>query len=76
MYPGDLYPYREPPPRIPKRHTVWLALALFGSLLLVLLGLMIGFWRAISAPMPTIETPSLETPLPPARPPSPKLHGS
>jgi hypothetical protein len=73
MYPGQPYPYREPPPPIPKNHTFWIALVLLGTLALVVLGLVIGFWRAADAPMPVIDTPDFEAPpLPPTPPPAPK----
>ena len=71
MYPGAPYPYREPPPQIPKNHTFWIAVVLFGTLALVVLGLIVGFWRAADAPMPTIETPDFDVPaLPPTEPPN------
>jgi hypothetical protein len=62
MYPGQPLPYREPPPQIPKRHTVWIALVLFGTMALVLIGLVVGFWRAGDAPLPVIESPDLQPP--------------
>jgi len=71
MYPGHPYPYREPPP-IPKKHTFLIALVLLGTLALVVISLVIGFWRAVDAPVPVIEPPELETPAPPPQTPTPK----
>ena len=49
------------------------ALVLFGTMAMVVVGLIVGFWRAADAPMPVIETPDFEAPpLPPTRPPTPE----
>jgi hypothetical protein len=73
VYPGAPYPYREPPPEIPKKHTFWIALVLFGTLALLLIGLVVGFWRAALAPMPVLEGPDLPQPaLPPPEKPAPR----
>lgn len=73
MYPGQPYPYREPPPDIPKKHTVWIAALLFGTIALIVAAMVIGFWRAAEAPMPVLETPEIEPPpTPPPVTPTPK----
>jgi hypothetical protein len=72
VYPGQPYPYRELPPEIPKRHTFWIAMLLFGTIALVLAALVIGFWRAADAPMPTIDVPTVDAPPIPPGPPVPK----
>ncbi len=62
MYPGELYPLREPLPEIPKNHAGFIALVLFITLLLVAGGMIFGFWRAASAPVPRLEAPAAPLP--------------
>jgi hypothetical protein len=52
----------ETRPDIPKQRLPWSMLA--GALLALLLvvGMIIGFWRAISAPRPLIDRPDFRTP--------------
>lgn len=63
-YPGSPYRYRdtEALPEVPKERMPWAMLA--GALLALLLvvGMIIGFWRAASAPRPVIESPDFGSP--------------
>ena len=73
MYPGHPYPYRKPPPEIPKKYTFWIGIVLFGTLAIVVIGLVLGFWRAAQTPTPVLEGPDLPQPvLPPTEPPEPR----
>ena len=72
IYPGS-FPHRDPPPNIPKNHSGWIALVLLGTVVMLLAALVLGFWRAAQAPVPVIESPTLDTPTtPPTQAPTPR----
>ena len=68
--PGQFYPGRpsyrsrdtETLPEVPKQRMPWGMVAGLALALLLVVGMIIGFWRAASAPRPLIDSPDFETP--------------
>jgi hypothetical protein len=68
-HPGQFYPGRpyrsrdtETLPDVPKQRMPWGMVAGLALALLLVVGMIIGFWRAASAPRPLIDSPDFETP--------------